>query len=185
MRIRLSLLCLLIAACNPNKSNEDGLIQKIVNEAISQPATNLWIGSDQKWHNLAKWILYTSQCDSVFTIHSLNDLRVPYSALSLNLKLKKNLNDTISFLFDLTIHDSIQVSRNEIGGLFYNGVGFIPHLNKFFLKNLWEHQSHNDIYKINEVGHIDINLERCLNQKKEKLHPWLRKEAKRRGFLIY
>jgi hypothetical protein len=134
-----------------------------------------------------KWAMYCLYCDDTCYMERDKDEPRLFSTLDLRLKEVRQFNDTVEMDFNFYIHDTLRCKIAADGNRFYikDGVGYrrgsdsiIYYTSSTTMKRFWERG-----LKSRYANPLQPDVVTFIKDNKEKLNPWFREEAKKRGVL--
>ena len=185
------LLTLVFLGCNFKDTEKQPLIKLNFFDSI-QNRSLAYLDSLHlsRFNDSAKWLLYTIHCDDSASLGgvAMNHFKVekkPLSFLPLKLSLIDKQNDTLSLLYWFVYdNDSIRVEEINFShktlssGVVFDlkGDSVIGYIHG---EGIYMETGRQSRYK----GPLQPDVKIFLTQNKEKIDPWLRKEALRRNVL--
>lgn len=180
----------LITSCGTNsqgdkeKSNEHSL--KIKDEIYPKKIIDLKI---ENWYDKSKWALYCIYCKDTVKFEPQTNVKELTTFASLDLKLEdvKQFKDTTELLFYFYYKDTLKCDYKVLKNLFIaTGTGFIKGSDSIYyytadghgVTKFWEYGDKSRI-----ANPLQPEVTNYINNNKNKLHPWFRDEAKRRGII--
>jgi hypothetical protein len=146
----------------------------------------------QKLYDKSRWFLYCIYCDKKLSFRDklqVPDTSITFGELPLNFDHIDIMSDTIEMYFDFYLRGT-KIDEGIVENLLYSGTVFTDGKDSIVLytsrlaRYFWAQcLDSNEICPYREVNPLQPDVKKYIQKNKEKIDPWFRAEAVRRGVL--
>ena len=179
-------MCLI--ACNSDtKDTEDIVVTDTIMNEEKYPSEIVKLGLE-KWYDETKWVMYCIYCDEICKFEKKTGINDSITFASLDLKFDKieQFNDSTEISFYFYFNDTLKIDLTTTRNLgLVSGTGFIKGRDSIFfyispgtMHRFWTNDP-TSRYK----NPLQPDVIEYIKANENKLNPWFREEAKRRGVI--